>query len=69
MATYKQIQNDIRSKHGKTVQTCWIANVNELSGLQMHLAPNRHSIEKRVKPCPDCMRPLIEDSMRRFGII
>lgn len=69
MATYKQIQSDIRSQHGKTVQTCWIAHVKELNGLEVRSAPNRHSIQKRVKPCPNDMRPLIEDSMRRFGMI
>jgi len=69
MATYKQIQDDIRSKHGKTVQNCWIAHVKELNGLKPRPSPNRHSLLNRVKPCPDEFRPLIEASMRRFNMI
>ncbi len=69
MATYKDIQNDIRSRHDRTVKTCWIAHVKELNGLQPKQAPNRHSPNQRVHPCPDFARPWIEDSMRRFGMI
>lgn len=69
MATYKQIQDDIRSQDGRTVQSCWIAHVKELNGLKVRSAPNRHSARTRVKPCPENMRPIIEASMRRFGMI
>ncbi|BEV15557.1 RNA methyltransferase [Herbaspirillum sp. DW155] len=68
MATYKQIQLDVKAKHGLTVQSCWIAHVKELNGLQTKAAPNRRS-SGRVKPCPDHARPLIEASMRYFGMI
>lgn len=33
MATYREIQDDIRSKEGLVVKTCWIAHVKELNGL------------------------------------
>lgn len=68
MATYRQIQLDVKAKHGVTVQSCWIAHVKELNGIRTRPAPNRRSKE-RVKPCPDKMRPLIEASMRYFGMI
>jgi len=69
MATYKQIQNDVKKKHGRSVKTCWIAHVKELNGLRPRLAPNRISSRKRENPCPDWAKPLIEDSMRRLGMI
>lgn len=69
MSTYKEIQEDIRRRHGRTVKTCWIAHVKELNGLNPHPAPNRLSQIGRRNPCPEDIRPLIEDSMRRFGMI
>lgn len=69
MATYKQIQEDVRGKHGRTVKTCWIADVKAQHGLPMRVAPNRHSPDTRVHPCPVEVRPLIEESMRRFGML
>ncbi len=69
MATYKQIQEDIRSQHGKVVKACWIAHVKELNGLNLRSAPNRLSVDDRVNTCPTNIRGLIEESMRRFGMI
>lgn len=69
MATYKQIQEDIRNREGCSVKTCWIAHVKELNGLKPRKAPNRISNAKRQQPCPDEMRPMIEASMHRFGMI
>jgi hypothetical protein len=70
MATYDEIRNDVMARHGcKYIQDCWIAHVMELNGLRPRPAPNRHSLQARVKPCPNDMRSLIEASMRRFGMI
>jgi hypothetical protein len=69
MATYKQIQDDVKKKHGRGVKTCWIAHVKEMHGLKPRLAPNRIFTGKRANPCPDRVIPLIEDSMRRLGMI
>jgi hypothetical protein len=69
MATYRAIQEDIRRRHGRTVKTCWIAHVKELNGLHPRVAPNRHSKAKREVPCPPAIRPLIEASMRRLGML
>jgi hypothetical protein len=68
MATYRDIQDDIRNRHGRVVKTCWIAHVKELNGLSPQVAPNRQSSLRRY-PCPDDARPLIEESMRRLGIL
>jgi hypothetical protein len=69
MATYKQIQEDVRGRYGQAVKTCWIAHVKELNGLTMRIAPNRHSLSARVHPCLAEVKPMIEDSMRRFGML
>jgi len=69
MATYKQIQLDIQTRYGRAVKTCWIAHVKELNGFLMREAPNRRSSDSRVHPCPVDMRPMIEESMRRFDML
>ena len=69
MATYKQIQEDIRRRYNRTVKTCWIAHVKELNGLNPRAAANRLSQTQRSNLCPKNIRPLIEDSMRGFRMI
>ena len=69
MATYKQIQDDIRSSHGRVVKSCWIAHVKELNGLAPRQSPNRISPSQRKFPCPEEFRPLIEQSMKRMGML
>lgn len=69
MATYAQIQDDIKTRHGLSVKTCWIAHVKELNGLPVRKAHNRAAYGIRQVPCPRRYRQLIEDSMRRFGML
>jgi len=69
MATYRDIQEDVRRRCGRAIKTCWIAHVKELNGLDLRLAPNRRSAATRAYPCPPEVRPLIEDSMRRLGML
>ena len=68
-ATYSQIQDDIRARHDRVVKTCWIAHVKELNGLKPNKSANRHSATNRVHPCPPEWRPIIEESMRRLGML
>ena len=63
MATYKDIQDWVRKKHGFVPQSCWIAHCKELNGLP--LSSNRTS--PRVKPCPLDKRAIIEKAFRHFG--
>lgn len=67
--TYTAIQVDVRQRSGRAVKTCWIAQVKALNGLPMRQAPNRRSPNSRVHPCPEWARPLIEDSLRRHGVL
>lgn len=69
MDIYETIQKDVKTRHGHSVSTCWIAHVKELNGLKPKRAPNRTASGIRKVPCPDCARPLIEDSMQRMGMI
>jgi hypothetical protein len=69
MATYEQVQQDLKERHGISVKSCWIAHVKEMNGLPMRRAPNRRSMDMRVHPCPEKWRPAIEDSMRRLGML
>lgn len=69
MSTYKQIQDDVKATHGVSVKTCWIAHVKSLNGLPVKVANNRQSPDKRVYPCPDNARLLIEESMKKFGML
>jgi len=69
MATYKEIRIDVQQHHGLYVQTCWIAHVKDLHGLSFRPSHNRQFLDRHLTPCPDHVRPLIEDAMRRFRMI
>lgn len=65
--TYERIKDEVRRKHGKSVKPCWIADVKERYGLTRGPAHNRK--RPRANPCPDKVRPLIEDVLRQLGMI
>ena len=69
MATYKQIQEYIKNKHGYLAQTCWIAHTKAICGLDTRTAPNRISATKRVKPCPEEKVQDIKEAFKYFGMI
>jgi len=69
MGIYESIKRIVKELHGRHVETCWIAHVKELNGLPVREAPNRASQCERKKPCPEWARPLIEDAMRRLGVL
>lgn len=69
MATYKQIQEYVKSHHGVSVKTCHIAHVKHMHGFKMKKAPNRIYPDSRVYECPDNFVPLIDKAMKHFGMI
>ncbi|MGJ7915553.1 hypothetical protein ACI48D_08790 [Massilia sp. LXY-6] len=69
MATYDQIRDDVQENHGRYVQNCWIAHAKEQNGLPVKAAHNRQSKDRRVEPCLGDVKPLIEATMPRFGMI
>ena len=69
MATYRQIQERVRSQIHRVPKTCWIAHVMADKGLRMKAAPNRISTADRQKPCPPDKRPAILAALRHFRMI
>ena len=68
MATYKEIQQRVRSQAGFQPKTCWIAHVKSDFGLPVRDAWNRASSERQV-PCPADKRPAIIAALRHFDMI
>jgi hypothetical protein len=69
MATYKQIDEHVRSKLRRSAKTCWIAHCKELKGLPVRRAHNRKNDTRQV-PCNDLeMRKAIFDAFRQFEMI
>ena len=69
MATYRDIQRDVKAKSGFVPKTCWIAHVLSDHGLTRHAAPNRQDQTKRIHPCPPEKRPAIEASLRHLKVL
>ena len=68
MATYKEIQNWVRSNYEWTPKTCWIAHCKELFGLPVRTAPNRYG-SGRIEPCPEDRRDAIYEAFRYFRML
>jgi len=68
VATYRQIQERVKSQAGFVPQTCWIADVKAGRGLTSDIAPNRIDPHARVKPCPEGKRRAIEAALDYFGM-
>lgn len=68
MATYKEIQQRVRSQAGFQPKTCWIAHVKSDLGLPARDAWNCVRSERQV-PCPPDKRPPIVAALRHFGMI
>lgn len=69
MATYKQIQDFVKSKYNYTVKTCWIADIKNLYGLTKRQSPNRIDSVKRKYPCPEKSVEHIKDAFRYYQTI
>ena len=66
-ATYPEIQDYVKKKHGKVVKSCWIAHAKEICGLNPRHSHRR--IGKRVYPCPDEKLVWIKEAFRYFKMI
>jgi hypothetical protein len=69
MATYPAIQDRVKSTHGFTAKTCWIAHVKSGHGLIGADAPNRIDPKTRMHPCPPARRAAIEAALVHFGMV
>ena len=68
MASYKEIQDYVRSRNGFVPKTCWIAHVKAQNGIPTRTAPNRQGVG-RVEPSPPERRQAIEQAFRDLGML
>jgi len=68
VATYKEIQDYVKTTSGYTPKTCWIAHCKEIYGLEPKISPNRHDIGKRKYPCPKEKQEDIKRAFQFFGM-
>jgi hypothetical protein len=66
VATYKEIQDEVKSTSGFTAQTCWIAHELADRGLTKRTAANRLNDVLRLKPCPPEKRAAIEAAIDKL---
>lgn len=69
MATYKQIQDYIKEKHGYSAKSCWIAHCKEIYGLQPKKSSRRIDPQSRKYPCPEEKRDHIKEVFDHFGML
>lgn len=51
--TYKQVQQEYLRLYGKTIKSCWIADVKRELGLTKFVASNRIDKNSAKYPCKD----------------
>lgn len=51
--TYKQIQSQAKKELGRTIKSCWIADVKRELGLPIKFTHNRIDPLKIQDPCPE----------------
>lgn len=66
--TYKRAQEVYLERHGKTVKTCWIADIKRKFGTTTHEAWNRQAGEPS-NPCPADVRDKLEPILKERGMI
>lgn len=68
MVGYRNILRSVKELYGESVRTCWVAEVKELNDLPVGQVGDLGA-EVRMNPCPERVRPMIEDAMRRLGML
>ena len=66
MPTYKQIAECVRRRTGRTVRTCWIAEVKRELGLTTRTAANRGQ-GFGATPCPERYKEAIRHCLSGVG--
>lgn len=69
MATYKDIQEHVRARHGFLPRPTWIAHILNDHGLFHRIAHDGPHPPHRGDPCPLEHRDAIEDALREFDIL
>ena len=66
--TYEKAQLIYRKRYGKTIKTCWIADVKRKHGKTNHKAPNRIG-NKPKYPCPNNVFKDLEKILKELKMI
>lgn len=66
--TYSQAQSLYRRRYGKTVKTCWIADVLRSYGKTKHQSWNRIG-SKPMYPCPLEIKPKLVTILKELKMI
>ncbi|MGI0102298.1 MAG: hypothetical protein ACREA7_06860 [Nitrosotalea sp.] len=66
--TYKDAESLYRKKYGKTVKTCWIADILRSHGKTKRRAWNRIG-NKPMYPCPPNVSPKLEKILKELRMI
>ena len=62
--TYSKIQTMYKLKYGKTVKTCWIADIKREMKLTTRISFNRIDKEKVKYPCPEEIRENLSEIIK-----
>ena len=65
--TYEKAQALYRERHGRTVKSCWIADVKNKCDSPTRKAPNRRGPEPK-HPCPDRIFVKLEKILRELDM-
>ena len=66
--TYQQASNVYKKRYGRTVKTCWIADVKRKHKKTKHKSWNRIGIKPKY-PCPDSVFPKLEKILKELKMI
>ncbi len=66
--TYKQAQRLYEDMYGKTIKSCWIADVLRSHGKTKRKAWNRIGIKPKY-PCPDSIKPRLDGILQDLNMI
>ncbi len=66
MATYEDIQREVKTASGFFPKTCWIAHSLELLEIKLRLAPSRINPKMRKHPCPSAKIAAIVEAIYKL---
>ncbi|WP_342527214.1 hypothetical protein MKY84_01200 [Chryseomicrobium sp. FSL W7-1435] len=69
MATYKQIQQFVKSEYGYSAKSCWIAHCKEIYGLNPSQSTRRIDPNSRKYPCPQEKQLHIKAAFEHFSML
>jgi len=50
---YEEMQEKFKEQFGKTLKSCWIADVKRELGIPTRISPNRINLNSVKYPCPE----------------